>query len=723
MALLRSRLNRLAALGNATWATLAESLPAAKWAPPKIAALVSAALFLLLLLTYILRNLSHAEISARAAYPYTVEELLFGVETGLSKRQPSHPKDGKVLLPAGFNFDKATLKAHLQGTSAENWPWRQLGDSQVKPQPPIETNRWHTESTKVFDAAQDVFTDQCNSALGMQWDVTSDDAVNMPCDLQRVFRVFLQEMDDYDDAYNKFVARDILRHVRAELFKGVMAPYWFRFSGSSVWLKDYNVHYVVSRLSFSEVRDRRNPKLSFALVQIFDEHWREINDVRLVVPTNDVTEPDAPVFFADDQTFTLHRYPRLLAVPFFQPPESSRLLGPEDPRVMLVKNKYGYEEPIVVYNAFFVKKLIKDGMIDVVGYRLMFITFAFQLQKGHNMDEMAPLDLWFARTKELAVGGEEKEENVKNWTPFISEFREKGDYDRFVYLATNLENIKVLKCDLDSDDSQCEIIYGLSRESGVLRGGTAFVNLNRLLAKTNHPVRKLIPVGREILVGFARARLPHCGCSQGFYRPNLVVITKDEALYFDEQSATIKTKYFFKITHVSSFFSLGMTIYPWRPEDPNSLCGDYNVLIPNGIAAWNIDAVSHNGDRWHADDTLSLLVSVSDSTVDRVNLRGVLDFLMNTKDNSLFLSPPKMPRNENIKLPRLNRNGNLIVDLPGLSDTNIICAVDESSQFCKNYAFELRPENYPFTKIEITHALDRFEDQILAIDRLAGTAE
>ena len=80
--------------------------------------------------------------------------------------------------------------------------------------------------------------------------------------------------------------------------------------------------------------------------------------------------------------------------------QQGRFYGVEDPRITLVRNKLGYDEPIIVYNSIIGKSLyithhrkITDAKSDNDGesnihfkaYRSIFMAWLWQNQRGKTM--------------------------------------------------------------------------------------------------------------------------------------------------------------------------------------------------------------------------------------------------------------------------------------------------------------------------------------------------
>ncbi|KAF8003299.1 hypothetical protein HF325_002544 [Metschnikowia pulcherrima] len=438
--------------------------------------------------------------------------------------------ESKVVLPAGFHFPKNALKDHLFGTSGEFWETVQLKASEVKHMPPLELGNMTPSNVYIYEASKEE-----------------------ECERKEQKTTFFTDK-------SKHLSTNLHKTMENAMDEDKLDTHWFRFAGSSVWLKDYNVHFVVSRLIITENGNRENPRLSMVYAQIYDEKWSEIEDIRLVFPTNNV-EGDSG-FRVNGQSFILHRFPRFLPIPFLFG-ENGLYWGAEDPRVTLVTNPLGHVEPLIV-------------------------------QKGKRLflaDTEETKEQWFTRTKQVIIEGEPMRRTEKNWTPFVSQ---AGDFSEHVMFATLLEPLKVIKCELWTDKEECSVEESrASGEVGALRGGTPLLSIRYDPEKD-----------QEVFAGLARAHLIQCGCAVHFYRPNLVVLARNGRKWM--------------LSHISSSVDLGMDVLPWYPG--GGVCDAVNAMIPNGIESWDLE-----------NDIMSVYASVSDVTLERVHLHGVMNALKSMK--------------------------------------------------------------------------------------------
>lgn len=137
---------------------------------------------------------------------------------------------------------------------------------------------------------------------------------------------------------------------------------------------------MISRVIYTKTGNKVQPVISLSYVQAFDRNWTELQNVTLIVP--------------DDSTgkFKTVTYPSFMPIPVYHNVKQQRgkFYGVEDPRIILVKNKQGYEEPLIVYNSFNrnssntnylgeIKNLVK---LDT--YRSIFMAWIWRSQVGKN---------------------------------------------------------------------------------------------------------------------------------------------------------------------------------------------------------------------------------------------------------------------------------------------------------------------------------------------------
>lgn len=484
---------------------------------------------------------------------------------------------------------------------------------------------------------------------------------SMEVPLEPLLLNFIKQQPEYYLEITLFFNED--NHLEKLIDEKQTKKHWFRLAGSSVYLKEYGVHFMTSRLLFSPSGVRDKPAFSLLVAHIYDKNWKEIPNVELIVPSNN---PD--LHQENPNYYKSINYPSVLPIPFFHNSEVThdRFYGPEDPRIVLVKNPHGHEEPLIVFNQEHRKleEYTLEGELDLTlklkRYRSMFIGWPWQFQRGkHIVNVVSPKPEWdsrlYTRIIELKRDNIDRKGAEKNWTPMLS-FQDQREFhhDKFIYLVYRWLDLEILKCPLSDIDnpllSNCEYQYRMSTDAGSVgdfRGGTEMININSLLRDQAHKspstkdLLKQIPHDREVWIGFARAHI-NCVCAKSMYRPNLAIITKTGNDY--------------KISHTSSFLSLNIPMIKWAP-DSKGLCDNDgpSVLIPNGISDWVIDD--------KLNDYLTLTYSVADATVDMVHLKGVLASLFDLGPSSPFVA-------------------NDISREAGFNNENIDCAIEGSKAFC-----------------------------------------
>lgn len=629
-----------------------------------------------------------------------------------------------VLFPANYKLNQTALRTHLTNTSSSDWKIVQVRKADVKPIAPMLEKGYvaHPEFSLYHSTALEA--NQCDALVNVTVDSLSVARKNqVRADFRYILELIVHEHDKFKDPYYKDIAPLIMKHVRQELSMNFIDPFWTQVSGSSVWLKDHNVHLVISNFVFT---DRLTEKLtdeelllSLALAQIFDEHWNELRDVRLVFPTNDINDETAPVFRSGAQSFSLYLFPRILPIPFYHDygKEGGRLFGVENPRLILVTNPNGYEEPLIAFNAQHYRIENIDGKDEKANYRSMFFSLPFQFQKAKGVDvevNKKAEKKWFSKTSLVELPYLKKEKNVDTWTPMVSASNSLtfNDYDDSILFVTQFDNLKVVKCSLYNEINSCYEVYSTNGEVGELSGGTQFININSLIAKQfPDMVSKLFPPGREVFIGIAKSRLELCGCGPSFYRPSIVAITKDQASYYDYKAEEDKTKFFYRVSHVSSSLSLDLDYSALDLEDPKAVCKKVNALIPNGIGEWKIDSLRKVGDNWEADDTLNLALTIAETSVDGVYLKGVLNAVLNSYDHSTVFAPNGAENGQVIDVPILAKDGSIESELKGFNNDNIHCAMKTSRDFCAAYGKEQQKFADSLPNINFPNLKEKFEKE------------
>lgn len=150
-----------------------------------------------------------------------------------------------------------------------------------------------------------------------------------------------------------------------------------------------------------------------------------------------------------------------------------------------------------------------------------------------------------------------------------------------------------------------------------------------------------------------------CGCAGHFYRPNVVVMTRDKALGY-------------KITLISSFVAFGVPVPSWELSRNDELCypGENNVMIPNGVSAWSLSTATDSEGKPVIQDQLALTYSISDVTIELLHIRGLI--------NSLITSDYD---NESHEFKIFQGNSTDV----GYNDENVDCALRSSIKYCEAY--------------------------------------
>ncbi|OBA20388.1 hypothetical protein METBIDRAFT_43624 [Metschnikowia bicuspidata var. bicuspidata NRRL YB-4993] len=604
-------------------------------------------------------------------------------------------RDGPYTLrfPASFpaGVSKRALVKNTPAFRAAGLRYSHVLGAPVHKRPVLPAPRlWGTAAVRLFSAA-DIgrAPRRCAGAQAANASVAVAPARNLNADLAALVGRVIREIDRGSDAYVRELRPLVDPHVRLQAALGVVHRHWFHMAGSSVYLAEYGLHMMVSRVAYSPDGLRNNPRFSVAYAQLFDGAWDEVRDVALVVPSN--MGAGARFFSVQGANYTVAHYPAILPVPFFHDPADPALkyLGPEDARVVLVQNAAGHREPLLVYNSQHQKHTLLDDDDDhLLGqpalFRSMFVCWPWQFQHGKAAVDGRPTARsdrqLYNRVKELRIKNLRRHKTQKNWTPLLSDAaRAHAGHDSHVLFVYRWARLQILRCDISTDAGTCGFVFSaqprlkVSSQVGPLRGGTPMVSLRSVLGLGPAPqLAELIPPAREVWVGFARAHLHECGCGKDFYRPNLVVLTAD---------VLAGGKPRFRLSHLSSFTSLNVDVVPWDPRRPLDVCESTNAVIPNGISAWLVHGARQTSSGWEVDDLLSLSLSVSDCTVDIVHIHGLLGALVNLADPLPFLPPAS---DEQGRAAAFETAQGVGADADTAND-HIICAMEESANFCAYY--------------------------------------
>lgn len=530
----------------------------------------------------------------------------------------------------------------------------------------VEATQYNQHNFSVFDSKDSIAGDinKCGE-ISKPLNFGLSNYQKLEDSLSNMVRKLAQQLE-HDPAIKElkpFFNDDLQRQLEA----GKVQQHWFKFAGTSVWLEQYGVHLMISRALYSSKGDKRSPNLSLAYAQVFNEKWEELQDVELIIPTKN---PHSFELLHHNMNF-----PCILPIPFYHDLkyQKKRFYGPEDPRILLVRNEDGNEEPLIIYNAYH-RKLHTQESIDEEHmsvsfnyYRSMFMTWPFQRQVGKRevdgLSDPAREDTVYSRTVELRREGRDRLEVQKNWTPFVSaKDRDATKADNYIYFIYRWSNLEILKCPLTGSaqfgQSNCQYDYrrdpelSENTEVGPLRGGTEMISLHDILPQP------MINPDKEVWVGFARAHIKACGCGKDMYRPNLAVLTREGAN--------------FKLSSLSSFISLDIPVDGWT--NPNIQCAkkDPNALIPNGISSWVARQAKVRGKDAKSrsvkvvDDYMTLTLSVADASVHTVHIKNLLRTLLD--ETSLFSYDNDL----------------------GYTNDVVDCSIKTSIEFCAGYGEEQR---------------------------------
>lgn len=565
---------------------------------------------------------------------------------------PSH-----VIFPKDFN------PSHDKSLFLENSQTIHIGYNSDNSQ--LSSTPFHNYEFSMFDSRKfiDMDLEQC-SILESTSQISINKPIDMKVSLVEIMMKLLYDMrnNEYLKELQPFIIPELLIQLKLDL----VDKFWYRFSGSAIWLKQYQVFFMISRVIYSPKGIKNQPVLSLTYAQIYDKNWHEIHG-KLIVPSNNLKNNQGILF--RDLTF-----PCFLPIPFWHDYDQilGKYYGPEDPRLIMV-NSHGYEEPLIIFNSYNRKFVDADDDEDIgLGkeikfYRSMYMCYPWRFQRGKsNVEGISSPEFDNHLYNEIIEFKIKNFETVfssqKNWSPFVSS--SDNSKLKFVYRWTNLD---IISCDLFTGD--CVFEYKMNKtisptnKIGPLRGGTQLVNVNEIL-----PDKSILLPNREIFVGFPRTHLDKCGCGKTMYRPNLIILVKD----------TIDDEIFYKVSHISPSLSFDIPIAGW--SDPEDLCYDLNILIPYSISKWEVSKLIKNKNKqWESKDELILTVTTSDETIFKLNIRGLLQAMIGLPDNSLFQLPYSNPQ-----LPSQQKDNNNLPDL-GFNNDNLICALKGSDDFCFNY--------------------------------------
>lgn len=473
---------------------------------------------------------------------------------------------------------------------------------------------------------------------------------------------------------------------------------WFRFGGSSVWLREHEVHFMVSRVLYSPLGIPNKSFVSFLYIQLFDKNWKELPPRRLTISyeqnlSKSVVNADGSVnqVPVDKRLDTREvRYPAFLPIPIeylLHTEDGKYYWGPEDPRILMRHNPLGFEEPIIVFNMKSVK-LVKRVMHQ-------YLPFSQDL-------------------KVLRKRSEPWANIEKNWTPFISTTNVTGLDEvgtsqlNFIY---SIDPLEILSCEIDT--GVCDFLQKPQKDDydyvGPLRGGTQLVKLPFEELVPSHIQEQVgLPENRQIYIGWARAHLNKCGCGESMYRPNLMVLVEDYN--------PVSKKFYYKLGAVSEYFDFHANVPGWTiptldengqlvEEVEPAKCAGRNVLIPNSIAYWSIesivkDKVAYRRKYFHKIPTDEQLDDKKASKVHKISSKRDSSYPLFFND---FMGVTLSAADADVSIVHVNGLLNYIISIPSLFDENTVvqddsmfqprgyvfnnkCAMVGSQDYCVAYA-------------------------------------
>lgn len=594
----------------------------------------------------------------------------------------AHYREKVILFPSSFDEDiDQYIAQHFDELQVKG-----MTAIRAKPRSDLSfqnTKSYHEHPVTVYSTAKNIAGKlfMCGEELRKKLLFRISGLQLFQQDIKPMLDTILHQVESGNNEYLRSISSFFIDNLKQDLETGVYGTKWYKFSGSSVFLKEYGLHYMISRVVYSPLDRRDDPRLSLVYAQLFDTNWNEVKS-SLVVPTNNVNN-EHEVGGSKSKEFRIISFPQIVEIPFMQEIESTdgKYFGAEDAHVSLVKNEAGHEEPMLVYNLLH-KNFFRNPKAGEPGEeeflfqntRSMFMAFPFQQQKGKvNVDgDTHPQydEKLYIKSAELIIKGQPRAKKQKNWVPMIDmQERERYGYDKNIYIVFSWHDFAVLKCDLrgfcGNDFEMPHVLAGI----GALRGGTQMVNINDLLltAGGDHALSK-IPRGRQIWAGFPRAHIDQCGCGSLMYRPNLAIIIKDIAPSGEP---------LYKVSHVSSSIGFDVPVLGWDLNRPLEVCdGGPNVLLSNGISLWNVESLTEHGVRWRSKDYMTLMLSMGDYTIHAVHIEGLLDLIINLDGPALFNNQRKL-----VFLPDLLDAEQLI----GYNSENIDCAIEQLKEFCSFY--------------------------------------
>lgn len=146
---------------------------------------------------------------------------------------------------------------------------------------------YHNHEISMYDTTKDISSDfnKCDSDINSKLKVDIGKARKHDDSLARVVKklVYQLEHDDAMKELESFFKGDLKKQLQEE----TVDQHWYKFAGTSVWLQQYGVHFMISRILYSPSGRKNDPVMSLIFAQVYNERWEEFEEVELVVPTVD----------------------------------------------------------------------------------------------------------------------------------------------------------------------------------------------------------------------------------------------------------------------------------------------------------------------------------------------------------------------------------------------------------------------------------------------------
>lgn len=446
--------------------------------------------------------------------------------------------------------------------------------------------------------------------------------------------------------------------------------HWFKFSGSSIWLKDEKVHLMVSRVVYSP-RIRNDPIISFLILQIYNPDLIEIKNKRLMY--NNILKNDLDKIKIDYRNTKDESLLDIISIKFPKIIEIDNLVintekpkGPEDPRIILKESNKDITDydPIIIFNMLDGTSTSKED--DELNRSIFYIS---PLQKPKD-SSYTPIKFYSNDLKFNKI--------EKNWTPFFDNLSNSNS-NNLIHFIYNSNPLVILDCNLQNgectegfkDDSKSSITDSIE-EQFQLRGGTQLISIsksilisylklindnNKLIKDKNILNLKNLPKDFQIWVGFLKSHINNCGCGSNIYRPNLILLMKSNNIY--------------NYQLISDSLDFGIDVLSWNLESTNCEEGLSNILTPNSIAFWqhSLDFnFNFNFNEYEIDSIKNKIKLESSSNKDKNYLNILNSKLKNLVEKNRIIDKNLLSKDSSA-ISNKNSNPLIFNDLMGLSIT------------------------------------------------------